>query len=507
MRAALRLKRLIGRAARACFVRQKRAPASNIHWPPANVPAAQGPCARLADRPRRLAVCCFGRAQDAAEGYARHFLSALKPCVTRVIVACGAELPPDAQQQMADFADQVLICPNAPALPVLTTAALKQLGRAAWADYDELILLDGALYGPFSSLPALFDRMDARALDFWSLCSCAEQGENAFLDSRWLAVRGRMLKSAAFEAFFADVPPVQDAAFAAAFTRYFIALGYQGQSWLPACETISKSDDPMTDLAIELIRDYACPVAACSAFTADYDHFTSFTGQHTAAFLMAYLERKHAALADLIWQNLLHVMPMPDLVRNLALGEIIDADSAVDLPLPALRVAIVTVDQALLAGAYLPPEAAVVATLPEAENADLVCVPLAAPQEALPTRAFVGQVMQAFAQHPRLGVLYTPSGAYWARAGLTADTAAAHGYYAAPLYTAQAAAAEIVRLQNETRAQAHACFENGIGGRYPLMRDALARRRGESPLTARLRRLLNEWAQIGETDAKDLRHP
>lgn len=485
------LKRAIGRAARACFAgRRGPLPSAPSYAPPASMQAAEGACARLPEPPRRLIVCCFWDAAGAADDCAPPFLRALKPCAARVVAACCAAPP----QALRDAADAVLLCTDAASYPALATAALRQLAPAL-SDYDELALLDGTLYGPLYAPAAVFAEMAARPCDFWGLCCRAEAGEAPYLEPCWLAVRGRLLQSAALRQFFA-APPTEEDAFARAFTVCFSGLGYEGQSWLPAEGTAGMSDDPMLDLALTLARDRRCPVLARRAFTADYDRLTSVPGQHTAAFLMDYLEGGHPALAELIWSSLLRAAPMAALVRNLALGEIIDAAGADDLPLPDLRAAVIAPDAAALSGLELPPELPIVPSASDAAGAELFCLPAGAPREVLPSRAFIARVLWAFARRPRLGVLYAPSGGSWTRAGLTRENAAARGYYAAPLLTVEAAAAEVVRLQTAVRADAHACFQAGIGGRYPLMRDALARRAGESGLVSRLRRVLNRWAEM-----------
>jgi lipopolysaccharide biosynthesis protein len=66
--------------------------------------------------------------------------------------------------------------------------------------YDELILANDSVYGPFQQLSDLFNRMTKRDLDLWAMSSSLEQSYH--LQSYFLVFHNRILKKQAFQKFW-----------------------------------------------------------------------------------------------------------------------------------------------------------------------------------------------------------------------------------------------------------------------------------------------------------------
>lgn len=68
------------------------------------------------------------------------------------------------------------------------------------SSYDELILANDSIYGPFFSLPEIFKKMDTRDLDLWGMTTSPEQENH--LQSYFLVFRGRILKDGSVNQFW-----------------------------------------------------------------------------------------------------------------------------------------------------------------------------------------------------------------------------------------------------------------------------------------------------------------
>lgn len=350
----LTVKRFIGRSAQKgyYFIKRRRergavAPAqgADVHvrpqnWPPKGAANAVGSCGPLPKQPRRLAIYFFYDRGGRVDRYVTCFLEALMRHVERIVFVSNGSLDSESEKRVRALTGDVVIRENRGFDSGALKAGLSYVGRDAAARYDEVLLLNYTFYGPIQPLETVFEGMAKRSVDFWGIVShpgfdfdpfgCCPYGKlPAHIQSYWIAVRKRLLESEAFWAFWDQLPEVHDyneaiGYFEAVFTRYFADLGYQWATWIDPGAYEGMTDNPLIDTPIEIMRDAACPIVKRRAFFQDYDYLTTYTGQHTASFLMDYIQNELDYPAEYIWENLIRTVHMSTLAQNMHLIEILD---------------------------------------------------------------------------------------------------------------------------------------------------------------------------------------
>ncbi len=111
--------------------------------------------------------------------------------------------------------------------------ALKGVSLEAW---DELLLTNSSVIGPFAPLQPIFDRMGARGRDFWGLTSSPLMVPH--LQSYFLVFGKTVLSSEAFTRFWSSVLPYRskDAlvlAYEIGLTQYLVDEGFTWEEAFP----------------------------------------------------------------------------------------------------------------------------------------------------------------------------------------------------------------------------------------------------------------------------------
>lgn len=181
---------------------------------------------------RRLVIYAHFDAQDRVRGYVRKHLQALQ-ALGEVHFVSNSSLGEAAL-------DLVRPC-------VVATHLRENRGFdfGMWAHvllaldleaYDEVLLTNSSVLGPFHPLQPILDRMDTPANDFWGLTGT--QMLVPHLQSYFLLFRARVLRSEAFRRFWASVLPYRskDAlvlAYEIGLTQFLADEGFRWQEAFP----------------------------------------------------------------------------------------------------------------------------------------------------------------------------------------------------------------------------------------------------------------------------------
>ena len=151
---------------------------------------------------RRLAIFAHWDADAEVKRYVLHHLRALRSCCERVLFVSTAPLGAAEVTRAAAVADAVTLRPNVGFDFGMWQHALGGVDPGAW---DELVLANSSVFGPFRPLEEAFARMAGHACDAWSMTDNHEIKWH--LQSWFLVFRGRALRSPALSAFFSSVYP------------------------------------------------------------------------------------------------------------------------------------------------------------------------------------------------------------------------------------------------------------------------------------------------------------
>lgn len=209
-------------------------------------------------------------------------------------------------------------------------------------NYDELILLNDSIFGPFYSLQELFDEMERRdpELDFWGITkrgkSDFDGGDSIFpehLQIYFYVFRKRLLHSSDFREYWSGIiNKVTDFRSAIVnyefeFTKYFQIRGYKWESYCGCNEFITQN--PRYNLSpyhygmYDLIKNERCPFLKRKLFTGDFVN-KKFTDTLDLKRAVEYIEKHTDYNVDLIWKHVLQSYQMADILQAMHMSEIVD---------------------------------------------------------------------------------------------------------------------------------------------------------------------------------------
>lgn len=217
----------------------------------------------------------------------------------------------------------------------VTLAAVRPLLADWLTDCEHLILTDDSQLGPWCDLHPIFDRMESRQADLWSMLRIAARpGVPAHLDPAFLVCGPKVLAQ----------PEVWDKLEDAAFLdpEALACAGLQAAFYADTCRYDFPLGENDCDYTVyypwELIQQHGYPflkMAACRENThLDYTH------QESLPKAMHWIEGKNPALADAIWATLGELLEPGALKEQLQLYHIVDARQSAAQPAPAGRAAV-----------------------------------------------------------------------------------------------------------------------------------------------------------------------
>ena len=209
--------------------------------------------------------------------------------------------------------------------------------------YDELILLNDSIFGPFYPLTDMFSKMDEdETLDFWGITkrgvSDFDGGEHIYpehLQLYFYVIRKRMLHSKEFINYWntisEQITDFRSAIFKYefAFTKYFEEQGYK---WDVYCHTeaydtnqISLNLSPYHYASYELIKEKKCPFMKRKMCTGDFVN-AEYCDKSNVRKALTYIDKHTEYDVDLIWRHILKVYHVGDLIDGLQMYQVLDEE-------------------------------------------------------------------------------------------------------------------------------------------------------------------------------------
>ncbi|MFD1715588.1 rhamnan synthesis F family protein [Amnibacterium flavum] len=204
-----------------------------------------GPTAFPADG-RRLVIYVFFDPQGVVDDFVPFALDALRAHSAHLLVVVNGTVEEAGHRVLMAHSDTVLVRENQGFDIWAEKHAIDHLGDAI-AEYDEVVLTNDTWYGPVREFAPVFEKMDARALDFWGMtehpAEAAIPGVSAalprHLQSFWIAARRSMISSDAWRDYWRDLPPMNSYWDAVSlhelrFTEHFENAGFTSGTAFPA---------------------------------------------------------------------------------------------------------------------------------------------------------------------------------------------------------------------------------------------------------------------------------
>lgn len=258
------------------------------------------------DKPiKRLGIYCFCDKDGMVDDYNLYLLNDLKENLHKLLVVCNGEVTPEGKARFETVAGEVLV--------------RECFDWERLCQYDEIVLLDSANFGPVYPLREMFDSMNRREADFWGIV--AKYNPDC-VPPVFVVIRKNLLGSPAFRQYWENMSEFSSFE-EAGFIRDFAAQGFKYALYLDTEDLKEYCDDPLMQYPLELVKNRRCPVFGRKSFCASYDDFfRGSCGQATAEFY-EYLRSETSYDVNLIWDNLLRTANMTDIKDRMQLNYIL----------------------------------------------------------------------------------------------------------------------------------------------------------------------------------------
>lgn len=279
---------------------------------------------------KRLCIYLTYDAQKIIDTYIGYMLGELKKCVDHVAVVCNMTEVTSGADILEEYADEVFYRENI-GLDAggFKDALTKFIGWNRISEFDEVVLINDSLFGPFCSMKDIFDEMDKRPIDFWGLAGHGEykkEGEEPFpehIQSYFIAIRSKMLCSSLFQEYWEDLPYYESYQKVVwehemQFTSYFSKAGYTYDFYADVMKNnslnLGNNYRQYRMIPYELIEKRNFPFLKKQQITEERLEEQTQEGVYQA---IEYIDRQTGYNVDLIWNNIIRTLNMVDLQKNL----------------------------------------------------------------------------------------------------------------------------------------------------------------------------------------------
>ena len=285
---------------------------------------------------KRICIYLTYDKQKIIDSYIGYMLSELKTCVEYLAVVCNMTEITCGLDILEKYADKVFYRENIGFdAGGFKEALCNYIGWKKILEYDELVLVNDSLFGPFKPMKSIFAEMDNCKVDYWGLATHGANGDNILkhIQSYFLVIRSRMLHSVLFKKYWEDMPfyvTFLDVVYQheVKFTSYFKRLGYTYDT-LADLEvndskiTLKNNYIQYSMLAYELIKKRNFPFLKKQPLA--YNTLLQQT-QENLHQAINYIDENTDYDVNFIWDNIIRTLNMTDLQRSLHLQYIISSE-------------------------------------------------------------------------------------------------------------------------------------------------------------------------------------
>lgn len=170
------------------------------------------PRSRTVPKRHRVAVFASYSGDGSLPPQVEPYLKGLRPFVERIVVVCDNPIGPIRRTALAGLADHVIAERHGEYDFGSYKRGVAWARQAGWLDEaDDLILCNDSCFGPIGSFAPIFERMDARHLDFWGATDSQEI--HPHLQSYFVVFTWHVFQSQTFRDFMSGItkqPNVQE---------------------------------------------------------------------------------------------------------------------------------------------------------------------------------------------------------------------------------------------------------------------------------------------------------
>jgi len=284
---------------------------------------------------KRIAIYVVHDKDGIIDDYIPFYLSELRPCVTHLVVVCNGLLTDEGRYKLSNYADDIFVRPNIG----FDCGAVKDVlfNFVGWDkiyEYDELLIANDTIYGPFCSFISIFNEMDKRKCDVWGLSLQTEgikmkriNRESEIMPSHiqafFINIKHNLLHSSSFYDFWHKIDPwdynYNDVVvlYEVAFSVRFRSEGYVLDAYFDTADYFSNVTGdffpPVFYDPLELLITYNFPFLKTKVLKQKNTKMFLKDYSHTYSSILKYIDDNTNYDVDLIRDNIIRYYRYNDL--------------------------------------------------------------------------------------------------------------------------------------------------------------------------------------------------
>lgn len=289
---------------------------------------------------KRICIYLTYDPQKIVDRYVGYMLKELKSCVDYLVVVCNETEIVKGKEILEQYSDEIFYRKNIGFdAGGFKDALCKYLGWDNVLTYDELVLVNDSIFGPFCPMKKIFNEMEGKNIDFWGLIKHAE---SVYIDmghipehiqSFFLSIRSRMLHSAEFRMYWENLPYFKTllqtvVGHELKFTQHFVKLNYTyatlAETKINDSVNIKNNFSQYCTLSYELVKKRNFPFLKKQHIV--LDNINTQT-QENLRLAIDYIDTETDYDVNLIWDNLIRLFNISQLQWKLHLQYIIPQDN------------------------------------------------------------------------------------------------------------------------------------------------------------------------------------
>lgn len=306
---------------------------------------------------KRYGVYVFYDKDGIADEYNFYFLEELKKQVSYLLVICNGDISKEGKERFNEIADEVIVRPNQGYDITSYKLALKKINYNATGQYDEVILCNSTLFGPFYPFEEMFNDMRLKDLDFWGITNFHEVPFDPFgtvkygmlpkhVQSFFMVFRKSLTQEQSFVKYWETMPEIKSYEQAigyheAIFTKEFADKGFKWDVYANSDDLEGYTYDPLRDFPRLMIEKRRCPVIKRRSFFHEYGEALSRSAGEGTRESLKYIEKYTDYDTSMIWNNILRLQNMADIKKRLHLNYVLSSKVSPDNQKSSLRTALV----------------------------------------------------------------------------------------------------------------------------------------------------------------------
>ena len=309
------------------------------------------------ETPKRYGVFVFCDKDGIVDEYNIYFVKELKKQLSYLMVICNGDISEEGKAKFENIADEVMVRPNEGFDITAYNIGIKKCNYNSDGRYDEIVICNSTMFGPFYSFSEMFNTMKNKDLDFWGITNFHEVPFDPFgtvkygmlpkhVQSFFMVFRKSLTQSESFSEYWRKMPQITTYEQAigyheAIFTKEFADKGFLWDVYANTDDLEGYTYDPLRDFPRLMIEKRKCPVIKKRSFFHEYGEALSRSAGEGTREAMEYIEKYTEYDTSMIWKNILRLQNMSDIKKRLHLNYVLPTKACISKESNILKTALV----------------------------------------------------------------------------------------------------------------------------------------------------------------------